>query len=307
MSPLEEEAVRCVPRALGLEDREAGSRTHGCFDRAHWHYQLADFPSAWFQTGALVLALAWAGEGSPFAKNENVRAWAKAGVSFLVASTNPDGSLAEVYPFERSYCATAFALLHATQALAVLGEAPADLVAGLSRIARWLSGAAPTDAANQVAACAAALAQVTRLTKDSRLEVATGERVQDLLAMQAPDGFFLEYGGADPGYQSVTLACLAHLARSRPDAAPALRAAAEKGADALRRVLREDGTYEWRTTRRRTQFLYPSGLVHFAPDLAQRFLGGVARGRVIVPSWLDDRYFLHLAADFFLAARGGTA
>ena len=304
MSPLEEEALRCVPRALGLEDREAGSGTYGCFDRAHWHYQLADFPSAWFQTGALVLALAWAGEGSPFAKHEKVRAWARAGLSFLVASANRDGSLAEVYPFERSYCATAFALLHATQALAVLGEAPQELVSGLARIARWLSGAEPTDAANQVAACAAALAQVAALTKDSRLEVATGERLDDLLAMQDRDGFFSEYGGQDPGYQSVTLACLAHLAGSRPDREPAIRGAAEKGAAALRAVLRADGTYEWRTTRRRTQFLYPSGLVRFAPDLAARFERGLEQGRVIEPAWLDDRYFLHLAADFLFAARG---
>src|SRR5581483_6991841 len=117
------------------------------------------------------------------------------------------------------------------------------------------------------------------------------------------DGFFLEYGGADPGYQSVTLACLAHLAKTRPERAPAIEAAAKRGADALRGVVREDGTYEWRTTRRRTQFLYPSGLVRFAPDLAARFERGLEQGRVIEPAWLDDRYFLHLAADFLFAAR----
>jgi hypothetical protein len=299
---LAEAALACVPRALGLEDREAGSKTYGCFDRAHWHYQLADFPSAWFQTGSLLLALAWASKGTAFSGKEKVRAWARAGVSFLLASAHRDGSLAEVYPFERSYCATAFAALHASEALAILGEpAPPEL----ARVARFLAGAKPTDAANQVAAAAAALAGVARLSGDEgeTLARAADARLDDLLRMQSQEGFFLEYGGADPGYQSVTLSCLAHLARSRKEREPAIAAAAAKGADALRNVVREDGTYEWRTTRRRTQFLYPLGLVRWAPDLAARFRKGLEQGRVIEPSWLDDRYFLHLAADFLFASR----
>jgi len=293
-------AFASLPRALGLEDREPGSETRGCFDRAYWHYRLSDFPSAWFQTGALLLAQAATLPGSPFFGNEKVRDWARAGVQFLVASANRDGSLAEVYPFERSYCATAFAALHASLALALLGDPASD---SLVRIARWIAHAHPTDAANQVAAAAAALASVGALARDEVLVKASDARFQDLLALQSADGFFLEYGGLDPGYQSVTLSCLAHLARVRPDRADAVSAVAKRGADALRSVVREDGTYEWRTTRRRTQFLYPFGLVRFAPDLAGRFKTGLEKGRVLAPQWLDDRYFLHLATDFLSAAR----
>ncbi len=299
-SSLAAAALASVPRALGLEDREAGSATFGCFDRAYWHYRLSDFPSAWFQTGALLLAQAVTFSESPFFGKEKARDWARAGVRFLLEQAHRDGSLAEVYPFERSYCATAFAALHASLALALLGD-PAPPT--LARIARWIASARPTEAANQVAAASAALAGVAALARDEELGKASDRRFEDLLAMQSPEGLFLEYGGPDPGYQSVTLSCLAHLAKLRPEHASVIEAAAHKGALALRSLVREDGTYEWRTTRRRTQFLYPLGLAKWAPDLLLRFKTGLARGRVITPLWLDDRYFSHLAADFMAAAQ----
>ncbi len=296
---LEESALSTVPRALGLEDREPGSPTYGCFDRPYWHYRLSDFPSAKFATGALLLAQAHACPSSRFHGRARLADWARAGVAFLLSTMHRDGSLAEAYPFERSYCATAFATLHASLALEALGAPCPDALGGA---ARWLARARPTDAANQVAAAAAALAGVAAISRDASTAAEADRALDALLERQDGDGWFLEYGGADPGYQSVTLSCLAHLARLRPERGDAIEAAAARGAQALRHVVRADGTYEWRTTRRNTQYLYPHGLVRFAPDLAERFARGLELERVLVAARLDDRYFVHLAADFLAAA-----
>jgi hypothetical protein len=289
-------ALACVQRALGLEDRDAASPTYGCFDRPFWHYKLSDFPSAWFAAGAYFLAQVATYDlpGNGWTKHtDRLREWSRAAVAFAAAQAHGDGSLAEVYPFERSYCATAFAGLHLGLAVARLGiEPPPEL----RRIGAWLAKARPTEAANQVAAAAAALAALGRAEAAAPL-------LDRLLVMQQPSGAFPEYGGLDVGYQTVTLSCLAHLAALAPALAARIEPAAAKGVAAIAPLVRDDGTYEWRGTSRRTQFLYPHALVRFAPELAKRFTVGLERERVITPLWLDDRYFLHAAVDFLDAAR----
>ncbi len=51
------EVLGQVPRLLGLLDRNAASKTYGCFDRQYWHYHISDFSCARSQESVLTLTL----------------------------------------------------------------------------------------------------------------------------------------------------------------------------------------------------------------------------------------------------------
>ncbi len=61
---------------------------------------------------------------------------------------------------------------------------------------------------NHQALAALGLLHVAAITDERRYRQAAEERLHRLLAWQSSEGWFDEYGGADPGYQTVTIDCL---------------------------------------------------------------------------------------------------
>lgn len=297
-------ALAQMPRILGLGDREEGSPTFGCFDRYYWHYRLHDLANARFQEAALALALAYVLPQSPYAGRERIRAWVQAALDFWAARRHADGSLDEVYPYERSFCATAFSTLAMSEAAWLLAQAgePLDLP-DLESTGRWLARHERPEVANQTAAAAAALVNLAGLTGSETLLMAADQKAAQLIQNQHPEGWFPEYGGPDTGYLSITLSCLAGFLARREH--PRLREAALKAGRYLVSRLDQYGRHDAQANSRRTQFLYPYGLAVFAPPALERLGRGLAQGLVIEPAWLDDRYMVGLACDYLaLAAHG---
>lgn len=291
-------ALEVVPRILGLEDREPASPTYGCFDRPYWCYRTADFPSAWFQWGFYLLALAWRLEvpQNIFFQEDNVKEWAQAGIRFLLRSMRRDGSLDEVYPYERSLCATAFAGVYLIESARILGI---DLPREAFKIAEFLRVQRPQDASNQEAAATFVLWGFSRLGGGNALHQAAERRLEHLLGRQTSEGAFPEYGGPDVGYQSLTMALLSRLAEMGGEA---LQPALQRGIRFLGGELREDGSFDPRRTSRGNMMLYPSGLARLEAPVLDRVERGIRGGLLPVPAWLDDRYAAPLAIDYLEAA-----
>jgi hypothetical protein len=287
-----------VPRILGLGDREPASATCGCFDRSYWQYRVVDFANARFQEVALLLALLHRHDfpGNAYFGKAAVREWARAAVVFWASRRNADGSVAEVYPSERSFCATAFTFAAVTEVHLLLGG---DAPAGWRRTADWLAGADNRAVANQMAAAAVALVNWSLLAGEPRYADRAREKVAALRAGQDRDGAFPEYGGADLGYHTVTLGQLVRYQHKAKD--DDLGAALARATAFVEQRVGPDGRYEAAAGSRRTQFIYPYGLVVLGSDVVPRHLRGLREGRVLHPGWLDDRYVIQLSIDFLEA------
>lgn len=253
-----------LPRLFALYDVDPLSHSRGLGDRSFWGWKTKDFPNATFQGAVNGLArLVHQGMLPAGIAPESVLRRIEEMVLALPLTMAADGSLAEAYPNEASFCVTALVLYDVLVARELLGP----LLPEASR-ARWLELLAPLAAfversdethgfiSNHLATAAAALMRWKAATGGSSTR---GEAILDrILKAQSDEGWFPEYGGADPGYQSLCLHYLADLARARPDlplTQPMLRCI-----DWLSHAAHPDGTfggaYGWRGTR----FLAPSGI-----------------------------------------------
>lgn len=209
-------ALADLPRLLGSIDRNPFRSTYGCLDREYWHYRTAAFPSGMYQEGVLALAMVYAHPlpGNPWYGCTRVRQLAEAGIRFAARSSHPDGSCDDYYPLERALGAAVFSLVACARAYDMLRLDDPELLDWLRRRARWLVRHSETGRlTNHHALAALGLWYVARITGQEEFLQAASQKLQTVLAWQHPEGWFDEYGGADPGYQTLTIDCLAKLRR----------------------------------------------------------------------------------------------
>jgi hypothetical protein len=294
-----------LPRVLGLTDREAASPTRGCADRTYWHYRLIDFPNARFQEAGWLFALAMRCrlEGNRFAESQALAQWARQGWSFWLDRRNGDGSVAELYPRERCFCATAFSAAAFCETVALLGGAAAwqDEIARSASTFVWLGSRSDAAPANQMAASWHALAGFACLTGDRAAAAAAAAARDRLLSLAQADGTLTEYGGFDSGYQSITLSTLCAIAALCPDDG-GLADLIDRARTRLAAAIDAAGRTDPAANSRGTQYVYPRGLAATGDESLIRLAAAIARDDVVQPAWMDDRYCIAFAIDYLLAA-----
>jgi len=306
------EALAQIPRILTLQDRDPSSPSYGSFDRNYWHYRTQDFPSGMYQELALPLAQVFAYDlpGNSWYREPRLRELALAGVRCGARHAHPDGSCDDYFPYERALGATAFAAAAHAEVLRLLDAHDEDLVEFCRRRARWLVDRQESGRlSNHQALVALAAARTAEVTGDEGLREAARHRLGVCLSWQHEEGWFAEYEGADPGYQSLTIAFLATL-RTHLDE-PALDAALARAVHFAAHFLHPDGSYGGETGSRNTCQVLPSGW--------ERLAGHLPEARYLADGWLrgavagrrgyadDDRIFCHWVHDFIEAGRSRGA
>ena len=305
---LADRALALLPKILLLEDRTPLSPTFGCFDRLYWHMRVADFPCGMSQEFCLPLALAFSLPipGSRFFREPALGRWAEAGIRFAARAAHRDGSCDDYYPFERAAGAAAFSLFAALEAADILGlRADPEIAAFLDRRAAWLAAHRESGRlSNHEALIVACLARLSR-ADPARWEQALAARTARLLSWQHAEGWFDEYGGADPGYLTLTVGMLALADRDRPDLG--LRPAIDRAVRFLCAFAHPDGTLGGEYASRATVNFFPHGLeiagawnreaLALADRLYRRFVCGTA------PCHADDRIVGHHVWSQLLAWR----
>lgn len=291
-------ALASIPRLLGALDRNPYRSTYGCFDREYWHYRTSSFPSEMYQEGVLPLALVYACDlpGNRWRGAARVRELAIAALQFSARSCRADGSCDDYYPFERALGAAVFSLQAAAKAYQLLGLDSPEIAAWLERRARWvIRNDESGRLANHHALAALGLARVAEITGRSAYREAAEKRVRQVLAWQSSEGWFEEYGGADPGYQTVTIDCLAKLKRQWN--APWLEAPLRRAVRFAGLFLHPDDSYGGEYGSRGTCHFYPHGFELLAGEdaeaarLADGFLRSLAAGTNA--HFDDDRMYVH--------------
>jgi hypothetical protein len=293
-------ADRWLPRLLTSACRDSTSPLHGCFDRDWWHYRIRDFPSIILQQGALALHAA-AQLKVNAREREGLQSLAAAACRFWNQRAQRRGAFEEYYPWEQGYPPLAFGTL-AVMKLAAAGVVPTqDVRAGAEIACAQLRRRFEGHAANQQIAGLAALAWIKRLFPDLLANADFDTLVTRSLALQTEEGWFVEYGGPDLGYLSVTVDCLWDLADATNDLR--FHASVERAIDCLQTFTAvTPGRSLGMHNARNTDYLVPYGLVRAAlqlprsapaakailhrlfahADTPQHFLGAI-----------DDRYISH--------------
>ena len=301
-------ALHEVPRLIASFDRNPFRASYGSCDRQYWHYRTAAFPSEMYQEAIGPLALLYTHElpGNRWYRAPRVQELILAGLAFSAQSAHSDGSCDDYYPFERALGAAVFSLNAASEACRLLDVRDTSTLAFLNRRARWIATHAESGTlANHHALAALALARVADLTNDETLRIASRRKVQQVLAWQSDEGWFEEYGGADPGYQTVTIDCLAKLRELTGDAQ--LDEPLSRAVRFARRFLHPDGSYAGAYGSRGTLHFYPHGCELLArqssaaAELADGFLHALATGQAA--HFADDRMYVHRLGNLIEAYR----
>jgi len=312
MSSPDNDATECywgpvlpiIPRLLSRGNRETISPYFGVFDRTFWAWKFTDFPGARFQEAAYTLAYLWSTPrpGNPLAGSDHALAWCRAAIRSWTTLQHRDGSFDEAYPFERSLAATAFTSFYVGEAVLLVGDAlPAEeqalVRARLSRAGEWLCHNDERHGvlSNHLAAAAAALVVIHRITGEDRFAQRSRHFLERIFARQSSEGFYEEYGGADPGYQTHASFYLARIWQYTGD--KELLESLRRSLAFLTHFIHPDGTLGGEYASRNTEFYFPAAfemLSAVAPAAAAiaRFLRPFVASQKVAGLWAMDAYNL---------------
>jgi hypothetical protein len=298
--------LAAIPRVLGAIDRNPYRATYGCMDREFWHYRTSAFPSEMHQEGVLPLAFVHATRlpGNAHFGNHRVAELAAAGIRFAARSSHADGSCDDYYPFERALGAAVFSLAACAAAYQLLRLDDAELLGWFRRRAEWIMAHGESGhLTNHHALAALGLLRVAQITGCERFRRAADAKIDQVLAWQDAEGWFEEYGGADPGYQTLTIDCLAKYRRATGDSR--LDEPLRRAVDFARQFLHPDGSYGGIYGSRGTSHVYPHGFELLAgenaaaAELADGFLRRLTEGNEA--RLTDDRLYVHRVANLLEA------
>lgn len=304
-----------LPRIISWINREPSSTAYGCGDRTYWCWKFSDFPGARYQESVYALAeLALRLETQSDPAAAQVLEWVGAGVRFWHRIQYRDGSFDEAYPFERSLAATAFTSFYVGEALLLLGgrldEATRAMAADTLALAgEWLCRHDESHGilSNHLAAAAAALLVAAKITSTVAYEQRAGYFLRRIYARQSDEGWYEEYGGADPGYQTYATFYLARAWQQTRD--PELLASLERSVEFLQYFVHPNGTIGGEYGSRNTEFYFPAGLEMLAPvsPAAARIAAfmrlAIAQQREASMTAADPQNLAPLLNNYFFAAR----
>lgn len=270
-NPYIPQIYQVLPRLLALFDRDATSASCGMGDRYHWAWGLIDFGNGTMQGAAHGLAVLWKNGLWPYATERELFLQRIADIFAAAAKlTRRDGSLEEAFPHEGSYCVTALVAFDLLCALDLLKDDVSD-----STASEWKATVAPminfllksdeTHAiiSNHLATAAAALTRWHACTGCLRSERKASELLSAILHHQSAEGWFKEYDGADPGYQTLCTCYLADVHDFRPDWN--LIQPLKRSMEFLIHFAHPDGSFGGTYGSRSTRFYYPAGIEQLAP------------------------------------------
>lgn len=254
-----------LPRLLSMFDVNPISPLLGVGDRYHWAWKGTDFANGTFQGAVHGLAVLVAEDMLP--KRICQRAMISRIHSLIRAIpsiTASNGSLNEILPFESSYCVTALVLFDALRALDTIEPVveldEGSLIEALEPLAAFLLSNQERHGviSNHLAVAAAALARWHRRSGDQNAQQVALDTADIISSNGSSEGWFLEYSGADAGYQTLALDYLADLTEVLPETNQTFDL--ERACDFLSYFAHRDGSFGGLCGARNTRFLYPAGL-----------------------------------------------
>ena len=306
-----------VRRLFSEQDRDPYSPTYGCFDRRYWGWKLVDFPEATFQRNVHSLALLYNDPDSEYHRIPTLRSSILAGLRYAARIQHRDGSFDQAFPYEHSFGATAF-LLHSLLEAFRLVAGDADEATGreikrcLQRAAEFLCRRDEEHGhiANHLAGAVLSLLVSAEYFGETRYRNQAEAILEDILKHQSPEGWFLEYEGADPGYQTLCLHYLAQVYQKMRS--EALREALDRAVRFVAYFVHPDGTFAGEYGSRRTAIFYPGGLALLSQEfpmarpISQVMCRSICAGHTVTLRDVDMGNLAPLQSNYICALQTGV-
>lgn len=308
------QVVDSLPRLLAMIDTDRSSRSYGMGDRYFWAWGLIDFGNGTFQGAAHGMARLWESGLWPYSTSKALFL-GRIDALFVGAEklTKQDGSLEEAFPNEGSFCVTALVAFDLLCTLELLNKEIDNSIRNrwqqiIQPMIAYLLKADETHAmiSNHLATAVAALVRWYDLTKDSAAEERAKLFMSRIVNHQSSEGWFKEYDGADPGYQSLCTYYLADVYINRPDWG--LLAPLRKSIQFLWHFAHPDGSFGGVYGSRCTRFYYPAGILAVANDipeaavLAKFMSNSIVQQKVVTLTTMDEPNFIPMFNAFCWAA-----
>lgn len=297
-----------ISKLLNLYDTDTLSKTYGYGDREYWGWKTKDFANATFQGGVHALAIAI--KLGLFDKRQipTVLHIIDAAIKAVERIRDKNGSVSEAYPGENSFCVTAlvaFDILSATRHLensidTATKQHYLDIVEPLITFI-GKNDEVHAVISNHLATGAAAVALWNRLTGDSNPR--DNELLDVIYKHQSHEGWYREYEGADPGYQTLCtyyLSCAYEITKDRR-----LLASLKRSAEFLSCFVHPDGTIGGLYGSRNTEVFYPAGIVALS-NVIEKFAMMAKylqpKGQHLLPQDIDMGNYIPLINAYAVAA-----
>ena len=264
-SPYLEHIQGEIPGIISLVDREITSQTYGCGDRTFWCWKFTDFPGARFQEYIYTICWLYSNESfeNNFKDNTLLLEWIEGGIDYWTKIQHKNGSFDEAYPNEHSLAATAFTLFYITEAYLLVEKQLSKQIKNKFKktalnAADWLCLNDETHGflSNHLAAAATALYNVYDILGDNKYINRSNYFKNRILSHQSDEGWYEEYGGADPGYQTHGSFYLARLFKKTQDSE--LLESLKNANKFLSYFIHPDGSIGGEYSSRNTMFYYPA-------------------------------------------------
>lgn len=263
-----------LPRIFSLLDHDPTNKSYGCADRYWWSWKLTDFANGTFQGMAHGFARLLAHNLLPelIIKDSILH---KIDIIFNGTKSiiRANGSLEEAFPFENSYCVTALVSYDLISCVMLIenhidSSKKSTYIKIIEPMITFLKNNNETHAfiSNHLATASVALYKWNILTGENDDKIAN-KLLNKILKHQSDEGWFLEYEGADPGYQSLCTYYLADLHYHRPDLN--LIEPLRRSIQFLTYFIHPDGSFGGLYGSRNTRFYYPAGFEILAEQIVE--------------------------------------
>jgi hypothetical protein len=293
-----------VPRLLGLLNRNISSSSYGCFDREYWHYNTADFSCARKQEAVLTLTLLYLikHEKNRYYQDNEILGYIRAALMFWTKIQNRNGSFNEWYPNENSFVVTSFSTYAVSESLLLIRDELSEneyqrVVKSLLRAGDWLMSRHEMRVMNQQTGAAIALLNLYLLTKETKYLDSSRNKIFVLHQRQSEEGWFVEYGGPDIGYLSLSIDYLCkYYSKTNDDT---VKEIIDRSLDFIKYFIQPNLVAGGEYTSRNTEYLIPHGFEIFSRISEDAlFVASVVRKSLLnvesFPNLFDDRYLTYV-------------
>ncbi len=308
-------ALSAIPRLIGKLDREPHSTSYGSFDREHWSWKFRDFPIGPLQMGMYPLALLWRQPfaGGSYCGSARLREWIVGCIEHTLARQKRAGAFEAFAPNDFDPGPTLGICYALSKTAALLGDAldaepRGRLTDAVRRGAEFGMRYEQSHgfASNHWGLFACAYLGAATLTGDARYRTRAQEIIARIVSMQSPDGWYNEYGGPDPGYESLGIAYLANYWSGTRD--PRVLESLRRASDFFSYCVHPDGSVGGVYGSRHTSLYFPAGFEILAAEIPSaaavaRFMRQrLTRANVVTPASADAHNLFPLVASYLEAS-----